>query len=369
MQATASLGLDRDESLGVVNQAIAFAAVFGAAMLLSLLLTPLFGHLGRRWRIVDWPDERRQHANPTPRLGGAALAVSFMVVSLGVFLVEFVLKSPQVPDDAQRLRGVLIGAAFVFVIGLIDDRYELKPGPQYVAQFVAALIAISHSVFIQEVTNPLVGEPQRLNDVVTFAFTVFWVMGMMNTVNWLDGLDGLAAGVGAIAALLFAIHSYNLASAHEPARVNVALFPTALAGACLGFLPLNFHPARVFLGSAGAMTLGYSLATLSILAPARIATALLVMGIPIIDVAWLIFSRWRRGVQPSKAGRDHLHFRLLDRGLSQRRIVILYYVFSAFLGSLALLMPSGLYKLMALLVMGILMVAALVWLSRLDEEP
>jgi len=170
--------------------------------------------------------------------------------------------------------------------------------------------------------------------------------------------------VAAIAALLFAIHSFNLAHVHEPMRVNVALFPTALAGACLGFLPHNFYPARVFMGSAGAMTLGYALATLSILAPARIATALLVMGIPIIDVAWLIVSRWRRGLRPSQAGRDHLHFRLLDLGLSQRQIVGIYYGFCAFFGSLALLMPSGLYKLLALMVMGALTASALIWLSR-----
>jgi UDP-GlcNAc:undecaprenyl-phosphate GlcNAc-1-phosphate transferase len=345
-----------------------FGAVFGAAFLLALLLTPLAGRLGRRRGLVDRPGGRRRHAEPVPRLGGVALFLSFFAVASLVFLVEFVFQNPAVPDDARRLRGVLLGTAFVFLVGLADDRFELKPGPQYVAQFIAALIAMAHIVFIQEVTNPLVGEPQRLPDWVTFGFTVFWVMGMMNTVNWLDGLDGLAVGVGAIAALLFAIHSYNLAHAHEPMRVNVALFPTALAGACLGFLPHNFYPARVFMGSAGAMTLGYTLATLSILAPARIATALLVMGIPIVDMAWLIVSRWRRGVRPSQPGRDHLHFRLLDRGLSQRQIVALYYGFCAFLGSLALLMPSGLYKLLALIVTGVLMLTALVWLSRTSGE-
>lgn len=324
----------------------------------------MWGRIGQRWRLVDLPGKRRRHAAPTSRAGGVALFLSFFIVVLVVFLIEFVFQTPAVPADARRLRGMLLGTVFVFIVGLIDDRYELKPAPQYAAQFVAALIAITHTVFIQEVTNPLAGEPQRLPDIVTFGFTVFWVMGMMNTINWLDGMDGLAAGVAAIAALLFAIHSYNLARLHEPMRVNVALFPMALAGACLGFLPFNFHPARVFMGSAGAMTLGYTLATLSILAPARIATALLVMGIPIVDVAWLIFSRWRRGVRPSQAGRDHLHFRLLDRGWSQRQIVVLYYGFSAFLGSLALLMPSGLYKLLALIVMTALIVAGLVWLSR-----
>jgi UDP-GlcNAc:undecaprenyl-phosphate GlcNAc-1-phosphate transferase len=347
-----------------VNDALAFAAVLGASTFLSLVLTPIVGRVGRRWELIDQPDERRRHDSPTPRIGGVALFLSFFFVSLTIYLIEYVFKAPAVPNDALRLRGVLLGTAFVAVVGLIDDRFELKARPQYVAQFIAALIAIVHTVFIQEVTNPLIGEPQPLSDVVTFAFTVIWVTGMMNTVNWLDGLDGLAVGVSAIAALLFAVHAYNLARLHEPMRVNVALFPLALAGACLGFLPYNFYPARVFLGTAGAMTLGYALATLSILAPARIATALLVMAIPIIDVAWLIMSRWRRGVRPSQAGRDHLHFRLLDRGWSQRQIVVLYYGFSIFLGSLALLMPSGLYKLLALIVLGSLTVVILGWLSR-----
>jgi UDP-GlcNAc:undecaprenyl-phosphate/decaprenyl-phosphate GlcNAc-1-phosphate transferase len=347
-----------------VNIPLAFLAVLVGAALLSFLLTPVAGRLGRHWQLLDLPGDRRRHPKPTPRTGGIALFAGFFAVAGIVFLIEFVLQDPAVPQDARRLRGVLLGTAFVFIVGLVDDRVELKPGPQYVAQFIAALVAISHTVFIQEVTNPLVGEPQRLPDILTFSFTVFWVMGMMNTVNWLDGLDGLAAGVAAIAALLFAVHAYNLARVHEPMRINVALFPTALAGACLGFLPFNFFPARVFMGSAGAMTLGYSLATLSILAPARIATALLVMAIPIIDVAWLIFNRWQRGAGAAQAGRDHLHFRLLDRGMPQRQIVLLYYGFCAFLGSLALLMPSGLYKLLALVVMGVMTISVLVWLSR-----
>ena len=351
-----------------MNERVAFVVVFGAAFGMAFVTTPLMGRLGRRWGLVDLPSGRRQHAGPTPRLGGVGLFLGFFLVAALVFGVEFLWRTPAVPADARRLRGVLLGTVFVFVVGLIDDRYELRPGPQYVAQFIAALIAIAHTVFIQEVTNPLAGQPVRLPDLVTFGFTLFWVMGMMNTVNWLDGLDGLAAGVGGIAALLFAVHSYNLAHAHEPMRVNVALLPTALVGACVGFLPHNFYPARVFMGSAGAMTLGYALATLSILAPARIATALLVMGLPIIDVAWLIVSRWRRGVGPTQAGRDHLHFRLLDIGLSQRQIVALYYSFCAFFGSLALLIPSGLYKLVALIVMGALTGGALVWLSR-SERP
>jgi UDP-N-acetylmuramyl pentapeptide phosphotransferase/UDP-N-acetylglucosamine-1-phosphate transferase len=157
---------------------------------------------------------------------------------------------------------------------------------------------------------------------------------------------------------MFAIHSYRLG------QMEIALFPTALAGACLGFLPFNFYPARVFLGTAGAMVLGYTLATLSILAPARIATALLVLGVPIVDVAWLIVSRWRRGMSPTHGGRDHLHHRLLDLGLSQQQIVLIYYLLCIIFGATALLAPSRLFKLMALLVLGIGTVITLWWLSR-----
>jgi UDP-GlcNAc:undecaprenyl-phosphate GlcNAc-1-phosphate transferase len=259
----------------------------------------------------------------------------------------------------------MVGTVFVFLFGLWDDRRELAAWPQFVAQAVAALIAIAGTVFIERFTNPLTNQLVVIPEIVpafgwgiVAAITVFWVMGMMNTVNWLDGLDGLATGVGLIAATLFAIHSYRLG------QPEIALFPTALAGACLGFLPFNFHPARVFLGTAGAMVLGYALATLSILAPARIATALLVLVVPIVDVAWLIVSRWRRGDSPTQAGRDHLHHRLLDLGLSQRQIVFVYYLFCLSFGLMALVAPSRLFKLIALLVLGVGTLIALWWLSR-----
>jgi UDP-GlcNAc:undecaprenyl-phosphate GlcNAc-1-phosphate transferase len=179
----------------------------------------------------------------------------------------------------------------------------------------------------------LLNEVRDLPMILAFVFTTFWVMGMLNTVNFLDGLDGLASGVGAIAALMFAWHSYQLG------QLEVAAFPLALAGALLGFLPFNFAPARIFLGSAGAFTLGYALATLSILAPAKIATALLVLAVPILDVAWQIVARLRRGQSPFSGDRGHLHFRLSDGGLPTRTIVIGYYVVAALFGVVALFAP------------------------------
>jgi UDP-GlcNAc:undecaprenyl-phosphate GlcNAc-1-phosphate transferase len=147
----------------------------------------------------------------------------------------------------------------------------------------------------------------------------------------------------------------------------VALFPLALAAACLGFLPFNFQPARVFMGSSGSMFLGFAIASLSILAPAKVATALLVLGIPIIDVAWLTVQRWRRG-NPAQAGRDHLHYRLLDVGLSPRQIVLLYYLFCATFGMLALLIEDRLFKLVALAIMGGLTLTLLWWLARTGSK-
>jgi UDP-GlcNAc:undecaprenyl-phosphate GlcNAc-1-phosphate transferase len=338
-----------------------FVIVFAICFLLALGLTPISARVGRRLGMIDLPGGRHTHTGTVPRTGGIALFASFMV---GVALI-FILWPPANPGDVRRLTAVIIGTVFVFLFGLWDDRSELSVWPQFVAQALAALIAIAGTVFVERFTNPLNDQLVVIPDVLPFvgwgmvvAISVFWVMGMMNTVNWLDGLDGLATGVGLIAATMFAIHSYRLG------QMEIALFPTALAGACVGFLPFNFYPARVFLGTAGAMVLGYALATLSILAPARIATALLVLGIPIVDVAWLIVSRWRRGTSPAHAGRDHLHHRLLDLGLSQRQIVLIYYLLCLLFGVMALVAPSRLFKLAALMVLGLGTLVALWWLSN-----
>lgn len=336
-------------------------AVFLLSLFVALVAAPLSARLGRCWAMVDCPGGRRAHGGVVPRTGGIALFAAF-VAGAGLALSVW---PPGNPEDVRRLIAVLCGTGLVFVFGLWDDRRELPAWPQFLIQGVAALLAVVGTVFIERFTDPFSRQLVIIPDLIPYlgwgvvvGITVFWVMGMFNTVNWLDGLDGLAAGVAFIAAALFAIHSFRLG------QPEIALFPTALAGACLGFLPHNFHPARVFMGTAGAMTLGYALATLSILAPARIATALLVLGVPIIDVAWIIVSRWRRGTSATQGGRDHLHYRLLEAGLSQRQIVGLYYVFCLVFGGLALIGPSPLFKLITLSVLGLGVVAVLWRLSR-----
>jgi len=329
--------------------------IFLTAFLLTLALTPLMIFAGPRLGLADSPGGRRQHHGLISRMGGVAIFGGFMGASLVVFALN---RPPTGSPEYKLLAGVMAGAVFIFLFGLIDDLLELPSWPQFAAQFAVALIAIGFTIFIEEVTLPVVGKT-RFPWFITYPLTIFWVMGMLNTVNFLDGLDGLAAGVAAIAALLFAWHAFRLG------QDRVYLFPLALAGASLGFLPFNFSPAKIFMGSTGSMTLGWALASLSILAPAKVATALLVLGIPIIDVAFLMIRRWRTQGSPLVAGRDHLHYRLLDRGISQRTIVLGYYLFCLVFGLLALLIASRIYKLVAIVLLAGL---TLLFLWRLAKE-
>lgn len=349
-----------------------YFAVFAAAFVVSALMTPLARRLSFRLGTVAEPGGRRKHSGLMPTLGGLPLLAAFLV---GVALVYWLLP-PETADDARRLRGVVLGSVIVVLGGFIDDRWELPAVPQFAIQFVGAAVAMSHIIFIEVFANPLpvtavwhvpplswVFELRANNEVwiwrpLALFLSLFWMMGMINTVNWLDGLDGLAAGVGTIAALLFAWHSYKLG------QTAVAAFPLVLAGALLGFLIYNFAPARIFLGTAGAYFLGYQLATLSILAPAKYSTALLVMAVPIMDVAWQIIHRLRMGKNPLRGDRGHLHFRLSDGGLPTRRIVLGYYGVSAAFGLVAVLTVGPLVKLGVLLVLGTAVFMLLARLSR-----
>lgn len=325
--------------------------VFTAALLASLAATPLTRRLSWRWGVVAVPDERRRHAGHIPKLGAVSLLAGIMA---GVIVSYWLL--PPTGDDALRLRGVVLGTVVIFVGGLVDDRWNMPPWFNFGVQFLAAAVAMAHIVFIEVFTDPLTGQEVWLAQRwLALLFTLFWIAGMINAVNFLDGLDGLAAGVGTIAALLFAWHSYRLG------QTTVAAFPLALAGALLGFLPFNFAPARIFLGS-GAYVLGYQLATLSILSPAKIATALLVLAVPILDVAWQIVDRLRRRQSPFHGDRGHLHFRLSDKGLPTRWIVLGYYLMTVAFGLVAIF-ASGLMKLLLLLVLGTAVFALLGWFT------
>ncbi len=348
-----------------------YLVIFLAALIAALILTPGIRKIAISFNLLAEPGGRRKHARPIPKLGGTAVFGAWII---GIILI-YLLLPPQQPEDALRLRGVVLGSFVVMFGGLLDDWRELKPWAQFLIQFIGAAIAIGHIIFIEVFTSPIGAAPFLSQPPASWFltvegnlvwiwrplalfFTVFWVVGMINAINWLDGLDGLAAGVCTIAALLFAWHSYRLG------QTTVALFPLALAGALLGFLPFNFAPARIFLGTAGAYFLGYQIATLSILSPAKLSTALLVLAVPILDVAWQIIDRLRRGQNPLHGDRGHLHFRLSDGGLPTRWIVIGYYAAAISFGLVAIAAPTGLIKLLFWLVLSAAVFALFIWLSR-----
>jgi UDP-GlcNAc:undecaprenyl-phosphate GlcNAc-1-phosphate transferase len=331
-----------------------FLLVPGVGLVVALLSTPLAAAWGRHLGLVDQPGPRRWHTGAVPRTGGIALYVAFMAAAL---LAQWLPVPRQDPKEIVRFVGIALGTTFMFVVGMVDDRVELRPGPQYLAQAVAALIAIACLVFIERVMNPFTDELTIFPYPFVVAFTLIWIMGMTNTINFLDGLDGLAAGVGAIVSAVLAIHMLR------EGQYSVALLPLALLGATLGVLIFNFHPARIFLGS-GALVLGYAIATLGIAAGAKLALLLLVLSIPIVDVAWLILSRLRAGQSIGQADRRHLHFRLIDFGLSQRQVVLLYYAYCIALGAVALLIDSRLLKLITLVGLGTAILVFLAWLAR-----
>ena len=337
---------------------VTYLLVFTTALVLALAVTPVAERLSKKWGVMALPGGRRRHSTPVPKLGGIPVLLAYLA---GVAVIYWQL--PPSGDDETRLQGVILGSLIVFAGGLIDDFRELSPWLQFLIQIVGAAVAINHTIFIEVFTNPVNGQVVWIESrLLVLLITLVWMIGITNMVNWLDGLDGLAAGVGTIAALLFAWHSLRLG------QEAVAAFPLAMAGALLGFLPFNFAPARIFLGTAGAYVLGYNLATMSILSPAKIATALLVLAVPILDGIWRVVDRLRRGRSPFYGDRGHLHFRLADEGIPTRVIVLGYYAFSLAFGLVAIFAP-GLLKLALLLLLGALVLAMLIRLGGRDAPP
>jgi UDP-GlcNAc:undecaprenyl-phosphate GlcNAc-1-phosphate transferase len=254
----------------------------------------------------------------------------------------------------------------VLAVGVIDDRYDLPAWPQFAAQIAAAAIAVAGGILIERVTNPLgfelVDSLVHIPETLAVVFTLFWLIGATNTINFLDGVDGLAAGVVMVAALVLAAHSLLLG------QLTIALLPLALAGACLGFLPYNFQPARITMGTCGSMFLGFSIGALAIIGGAKAATLLLVLGLPVVDTGWTILRRLARGQSPLRGDRTHLHHRLLELGLGERQIVLGMYLVCLALGVLALVLSTRLAKLYAIGVMAAATIALAILLTYLNRR-
>ena len=344
----------------------AFVIVFNTALATTLLAIPVARYLSFRFGVTSVPGGRRQERVAMPKLGGLVIFLGFMA---GVIVAQFVAIERQDPHEITRLVGLIAGGAVIFILGLIDDTFDLNYIQIFIGQAVASAIAIAFQIFIEFFNNPLTGsQTDPWSPVITVALTLFWLVLMMNTVNLLDGSDGLAGGIALIAgAVLFLNSAFRLA----PPQTSVSLLPLALTGALLGFLIYNSYPARIYMGGS-AWFLGYVLGALSIIGGAKMATILLVMGLPLMDLGWQIFNRLRSGNNPFRGDRGHLHFRLQDSGLmTPRQIALSYYTVCALFGFLTLVITSQMFKFIAFAVMLICIAigfAVVGRVSALDED-
>lgn len=343
---------------------------FIAGFVLALALTPAVRFLARRFGAIDRPDGlRKTHARPTPLMGGlaifAAFAAAALLVRAGLF-GGFLLP--------KHLLGILGGGAFLMLGGALDDRFRLRPALQLLFPAAAALCVIAAGIGTDVITNPF-GGALRLDlwefPVFTHAgnpyhltlpadlFTFLWLMGMMYTTKLLDGLDGLVTGLGVIGFLVIAALSLT----PDVAQPELARLALAAAGAAAGFLVYNARPASIFLGEGGSTFVGFLLGVMAILSGGKIGVTLLVLAVPIMDVAWTVARRLQLRRSIAEGGVDHLHFRLVRWGLSPGRAVLLFWAFAAAFGGAGLFI-RGRGKLLALAILAILFLVITLHLRR-----
>lgn len=336
----------------------------------SLILTPVIRWVAFKIKVVDEPKENRKiHNRPMPLLGGVAVFFAIIVstlVLLGSGSVNFLIL------PLKFFAGIGIGLLVLVLGGVIDDKYNLPPKVLWIFPGLAALIVVLSGVGvgITQLSNPF-GPPITINYLflglpLSGILVWAWLMGMVFTTKFLDGLDGLASGIGVIASVSLFFLSLT-AKVNQPVTAVLAII---LAGSLLGFLFYNFNPASIFLGEAGSTLIGFSLGVLSVILGGKIATAFLVMGIPILDVAWVIVRRLYEHKSPFKADRKHLHFRLLDKGFSQRQSVLILYALSAIFGFTAVFLQSKgkLIALAALVITMLVLAAAVVTAYKLRPK-
>ena len=307
------------------------AAALVAALLVSFVSTPVVKALAQKMGAVDVPkDARRMHDHPIPRMGGLAIFFGFML-SVLVFL-----------PLTEQLRGMLLGASLIVVLGILDDIYALSAKLKFVVQIVAALIAVSQGNVITVLSNPNIFSDDPFWDlgILSVPVTVLWIVGITNAVNLIDGLDGLACGVSTISSMTMLVIALVVAEA------DVAIIMAALAGACIGFLPYNLNPAKIFMGDTGSTFLGFVLAVVSIqglfkyAAIISFAVPFLMLALPIFDTCFAIIRRVSKGQSPMSPDRSHIHHRLIDMGFSQKQAVAMLYVISAILGLSAVVLTT-----------------------------
>ena len=307
--------------------------------LASFSLTAAFTPVVRRYLVArniatPAPRDRDVHRTPIPRMGGLAVLASVFVVVAAYLLFApraLIFVDETIFGIDRNLVGVLGGAFILGVTGYVDDRYGLRPGVKLFWQLIAALLVVASGVQIHWISHPL-GGPNISIGPWSWVLVPAWLLLMINVMNWFDGLDGLASGLSGIAATAIFFLALD-PIVNQPAT---ALLAAIVAGAAFGFLPNNWHPARIFLGDTGSMFLGFMVGIFAIISGAKFATAALVLGIPIFDAVWVISRRVLSGQPVWQADRKHLHHRLLDAGFSPKGAVLTLYAVAAAFAFVAL---------------------------------
>ena len=330
---------------------------FALAFFISFIATFLVSRIAVRRKIVDLPDsERRFHKYPTPTLGGIAIFFSFFLVTLTVGILNGHLLNGNIP--IRVLMGILAAGFILMIGGYLDDKYRLPAKSSLIFPILATLTVITSGVQAVSVHSPFTGDVVKLNEILWLGLPVasglvvfIWTMTLTYTTKILDGMDGLVTGISAIGALVL----FALSLSPEVNQPQTALLAIIFCGSLLGFLILNTYPAKIFLGESGSTFAGFMLAVLAIVSGGKIATAILVMGIPLLDAIWVVLQRILNRQSPFQGDRKHLHFRLTEIGFSEAQAVLFLYALTGIFGAAALFLQS-MGKLIALIVMVAVMV-------------
>lgn len=343
---------------------------FIVAFVVSATVTGIIAVLMRRLGIIDHAPEkhsRKIHKRSIALGGGLALYITFFVLVFIVWLTRGAF-------DTTTLFGLFIGSTILIIGGVIDDKYTLKPRYQIISPILACLIVIVCGIGPHSISSPWGGvvDLSRIQwsiepfiHIVLFAdiFVFIWLFTMMFTTKFLDGLDGLVTGIVLIAA--FAMYLVSIQPQWQDPQV--ATLSIIFAGTCLGFLIWNFNPAKIFLGEGGSLLTGFILGSLAIISKSKVAVTFMVMGIPMIDVLRVVIMRIRKGRPVYIGDREHLHYRLLESGLSQRQAVVLLYAISTLFGLTALFLQAE-HRLIALAFLFVLMLLIGLWLSKREHS-
>lgn len=337
---------------------------FMLSFIVAFAATPFVKRLAYKIGAVDVPrDSRRMHKTPKARLGGLAIFLGFLV-SVCIFT-----------NLPKTVIGILLGTIVIVVLGIFDDRSPLSAKFKFVVQILAAIIPVAFGVVIERISVPAFISPTGVFELgwLGYPLTVLWIVAVTNALNLIDGLDGLAIGVATISSITLLCISLLLGNA------LVVVLTAALSGACLGFFPYNFNPAKLFMGDTGALFLGFTLASVSVLglfkgyAIISVAIPLLILALPIFDTSFAILRRLKNHQPIMAPDRGHLHHKLIDHGLSQKQAVGFIYAMCIILCLFAIvLLATGAVKIVALLLIAALFLVFMVItpriMSSLHEE-